>query len=508
MEDEGEIKKMIDKALGKFFFLCNVPFIAVEKRHFLEFVDTLMLNARKRPRFSYKPPCRKTLATTILQQLYEEVQHEKKEILKNTNCVLQVDGWKNSETNKKLLVFSLTNFRLPLLYLTSVDISLDREDGETLSTLINDSIKFAEDEYDVKVESCISDNDSKIKAGVRLARTPDNKRLMQSSCGSHSGNRLFISMVNLPFKEKISKIINEFSTPKAEALIHRLGGTKLKMFPETRWCYLRDSCESILKNLNIMKRKIRLGDHGIQQSICDLVNSVDLKNEIKLFMMIIKPVCILINKCQDARVNIADAAQLWLQLASKIPVNTYDNIISERIKKAIWPVGYAANLLHHKYQGQLLNADQLIMAETFLHEKLDAQAWQELQSFLTNRESYEFLASRSKNPYYFWCSIDHIYKNLARFSKSIFIIPASTARLEGLFSQWTYIHNNYRNRLGDLKSSQLIDIYSYYTITQPQLLQKPKKTHLSIDLDDDEDDLMQVNDDLMNVDDDLINEDD
>lgn len=38
-------------------------------------------------------------------------------------------------------------------------------------------------------------------------------------------------------------------------------------------------------------------------------------------------------------------------------------------------------------------------------------------------------------------------------------ISASTALLEGLFSQWTYVHNVYRNRLGDQKSSNLLDIY-------------------------------------------------
>ena len=118
MEDSGDIKQSIDTALGKFFLACNISFSTSKKHHFIHFIDTLIYYARKNKNFTYKPPSRNTLSKIILPRIYEDIKNEKREILKNTKCVLQVDGWKSSVTNTKLLVFALTNIRTPLTYLT------------------------------------------------------------------------------------------------------------------------------------------------------------------------------------------------------------------------------------------------------------------------------------------------------------------------------------------------------------------------------------------------------
>ena len=137
--------------------------------------------------------------------------------------------------------------------------------------------------------------------------------------------------------------------------------------------------------------------------------------------------------------------------------------------------------MHHKYKGEKLNDDQLSEVDAFLTEHLDAEGLQELDVFSINRESYNNLADICDNPITFWSGLDHIFKKLASLAKKIFIMPASTARIEGLFSQWTYVHDNYRNRLGDLSSSQLIDVYTYHTSIGPKYRSKPKKRHISLD---------------------------
>ena len=192
-----------------------------------------------------------------------------------------MDGWKNSETNKKLLVFSLTNFRILLLYLTSVDISLDEETGEKLCGLTNDVIKFAKDEYDSTVLIITTDNDSKIKCGARMAENIFNEPLFQCTCNSHSANLLIKKIIELyyqGFKTDLDDVLRAYSTPKIHALMTRLHGNKLKTYPDTRWCYIRDSCESVISNLGIMRCITQLDDHGIQENICELVTSIDLIN--------------------------------------------------------------------------------------------------------------------------------------------------------------------------------------------------------------------------------------
>ena len=192
--DVGEIRNIIDKSLAKFFFTCNISFLTSEKPYFINFVEVLIRYGHRIP--NYKPPCRTTLSTTLLREIHQEVNEEKKIIINETACALQCDGWKNSVTNKKLLVFCLTNFRTPLIYLTHMDISTETEDGENLAEHIGSAIDFAESMYGAKVISTITDNDSKILCGARIAMSQNGRSKITTSCTSHSGNLLGKSIVD------------------------------------------------------------------------------------------------------------------------------------------------------------------------------------------------------------------------------------------------------------------------------------------------------------------------
>ena len=75
-----------------------------------------------------------------------------------------------------------------------------------------------------------------MKAG-RLAQTANLQSLWQSTCSSQGGNLLIKSLDEDLYKE-VREIISLFNTPKHESLLLRLGGTKLKNFPDTRFCYI------------------------------------------------------------------------------------------------------------------------------------------------------------------------------------------------------------------------------------------------------------------------------
>lgn len=50
-------------------------------------------------------------------------------------------------------------------------------------------------------------------------------------------------------------------------------------------------------------------------------------------------------------------------------------------------------------------------------------------------------------------------ENLSTFAMKYLKIPASTAQLERLFSNWAYIHNDIRNRLSADTSKKLVNMY-------------------------------------------------
>ena len=130
---------------------------------------------------------------------------------------------------------------------------------------------------------------------------------------------------------------------------------------------------------------------------------------------------------------------MWLNL--QLPTNEYDELITARIKKAVWPVGLAANYLHSKYEGKVLDQIQLDIAKAFLKHYLDDQNVKELEHFEANRASFNYLAQNCSDPFGFWTLCKPFYLKFSYFARSILIIPASTARLEGLFSEWMYEHN-------------------------------------------------------------------
>lgn len=97
-------------------------------------------------------------------------------------------------------------------------------------------------------------------------------------------------------------------------------------------------------------------------------------------------------------------------------------------------------------------------AKRFLERNLNDIGKEELKRFLENRNADQFAANFT-DPLAYWGIKELEYPTLGELCKKMMLMPASTAVLEGLFSQWTYVHNKYRNRLSNDSTGLLIDIY-------------------------------------------------
>ena len=94
----------------------------------------------------------------------------------------------------------------------------------------------------------------------------------------------------------------------------------------------------------------------------------------------------------------------------------------------MWPVGYAANFIHHKYKGRLLNPQQLDTAASFFNQHLNDEGIVELRNYIANRDCDSFLlkAEECTTSLAYWSLLKHKYKNLSALAMKIMIIPAST----------------------------------------------------------------------------------
>lgn len=124
-------------------------------------------------------------------------------------------------------------------------------------------------------------------------------------------------------------------------------------------------------------------------------------------------------------------------------------------------VTMTANFFHPVYCGKRLNSDQRQQVASYLFDKLDGPALESLRKFTEVEGSFAKLtAKKITSPKTFWHFAAELgHDKLAEFAMDYLKIPASTAQLERLFSNWAYIHNDIRNRLSNETSKKLVNTY-------------------------------------------------
>lgn len=460
--EEIHIKKILDEKISILFTSCGIAWRRVGSPYLADLVYTL-LKIRPGKLKNYKLPDRHTLADSALRSSHAIFDKKKKKLLENTDSVMMGDGWKNSSNGQKYLVFTLRNVNVDQVFLTFRNISPYKELADNLADWINEAVQLAYNQYGTKVIGITTDNDAKIKAGGKRATNILGEELLTATCFSHSGNLLIKDLVDESFSKQIREFISAFDGPKINYYITRVyGGSKLKNFPDTRFGFMRNTCESILKNINAevlqqITSSLAETDNPIQESAQELVFDDQFKKKLESMIKLLTPVCKLINTCQDPKKNIADGTELWLTL--KLP-KIHEKTLQERIVKAVPDIGYAANLVHPKYKGMNLDEDQKAAATNFFKSNLDEVGLTELTAYLQSRDQDEFVAENcAEHPLSYWAIQEDTYPVLSKLCLKVFLFPASTALLEGFFSIWTYLHNRYRNRLSDKNSGLLADTY-------------------------------------------------
>lgn len=197
----------------------------------------------------------------------------------------------------------------------------------------------------------------------------------------------------------------------------------------------------------------------LAESLKDKIRDREFNEELENYLALMDPVCKLINSCQSPTLSVADSTQFWLQLKEKINQRRYDSDIESRVEKAVSEVGYAANYLHPKYQGRLLDENKKQKALDFLINNLNEEGVIELTRFHFNHRKFRGFVEKCESALSFWHLVSPWLPELHKVAVKLMVIPASTALIEDLFSQWKFVHSPYRNKLGYNRSCKLIDTY-------------------------------------------------
>lgn len=264
--------------------------------------------------------------------------------------------------------------------------------------------------------------------------------------------------------ENVNSVLKEFKKVDFEKSILDKGGKKIKMSCETRWCSNRDACISLLSNLQHMKQIIiDENPKKVKANISKLVLDEEFIEKVKEEKEMLDAICELINKCQDQNTSLADATQMWLSfdLKDKYRFKMLEKF-GKRKKIALNKYALVAYYLHPFYDNALLESNSEYMKEIshFLLQNLNADGLEDWHVYKIKGGIFELLYSKEiRKPEIFWSTAEINHPQLAKLALKVLNLPASSAQLERVFSNWRQIHTPLRNRLTFERSKKHMHIY-------------------------------------------------
>jgi len=438
---------LVNFKLGKLFFGCNIPFSVVESVHFKEFCQSL------RP--AYKPPSRTTLSTSVLNKVHNSFCAA---IKFHSKSALLIDGWKNEAANTKNVACLLHSSNGEALFLESFDLTGTKETALELCYIVEKCISLALEKHNTNIYAVISDN------AANMIKMGKLTTIWHLTCNSHTANLLAKDLVSKPLVDKAKVLLKAFHGPDAEKEMLKQGGRRIQMPCDTRWCTYRDSFKNLLNNVTPMKKVLAIStirfDESVHQYLFDEIFLKQISDSIELF----NPICELINVSQKSTSSIADAAEAWLDLPNKISSDNdgFGSIIKKRQDYALNKYLLTANFLHPKYQGKKMKPEHKDIIEDFILNSAEIGS-EGLNSFIEYKEKnglFKILFEKQTlSTTAFWSFAKNKHPELQELANKLLNLPASTAQLERVFSNWSYIHNSLRNRLNPERSRKLLSTY-------------------------------------------------
>uniref|UniRef100_A0A1B0CWP6 HAT C-terminal dimerisation domain-containing protein n=1 Tax=Lutzomyia longipalpis TaxID=7200 RepID=A0A1B0CWP6_LUTLO len=253
-------------------------------------------------------------------------------------------------------------------------------------------------------------------------------------------------------------LAEEYKKPDKAAFLKSKGYPVVKLPNKTRWNTQRDGLKSFLLSRSVcIEGEIKYGISN--SSIIHTLQDDELKEDAEDLLKDLNPISALINKAQSDYCDLADATIQWLELEHKVG-ERYKQLVRARVAKAISVYGLVAVALHPVYDSSILSPEHMTMAESFLHDHLGISALEDYYDFKARVNVFALADENTfSNPLDFWRHYKRFTPELANLAIRIMKIPAATAGIERLFSQWSIVHSRLRNRLQFSKSKKLALIY-------------------------------------------------
>jgi hypothetical protein len=417
----------------------------------------------------YKPPSRKILSTTLLEEEYKEMKTVVSKKIDQAKVLhLAVDGWTNVRKDSiiNIMIYTPTPF-----FHTSIDTETNRHTGEYLAEKISETMDEIGSE---KFLGIISDNAANMKkCGKLLADKYETTTWI--GCLAHTLNLLIADLLKMPEVHEVFKMVvdivkcvlksNIFCAEFKKIATDKLLNVTLVLPVKTRWGSYSHCLENFLKSKEILQTMvINENNREMQKFKSELLEGNTwsiIEKQINLFKPIVKWIFKLegdactIHLVQRAleeveSILISDAAK---QIFSDEHYSSVLQKFKERKQNCLKPVHLAAVILDPKNQGTSLNSEEHLDGCSAILDIAECDA----QTILIELSDYkcrnglfekEFVwqTAQSIEPIAWWQSL---YPNclLGKVALKILTVPATSASVERSFSTFSNIHTKKRNRL-------------------------------------------------------------
>jgi len=146
LEDDRGSK--IDQTIGEFVFGCNLPFSVVEHPLFKAMIESL------RP--GYKPPSRKTLSGTLLDQTHSKLQSTMKTKLQGKTITMQQDGWSTLQNDP--VIATLVTCEGCDYFIDAQSTGSTPKTADNCKQMLIESKAYTEQTYGCHVRTVVTDN--------------------------------------------------------------------------------------------------------------------------------------------------------------------------------------------------------------------------------------------------------------------------------------------------------------------------------------------------------------
>lgn len=300
-------KHKIDKQIAKAIFATNSSFRCIENPQLQKAIQLL------RP--GYTPPSRKTIATSLLDEIYEEEKSRCFSSLSGQCVNMSIDGWSNIHNEPVICATITTETGQAFLYET-IDTSGKPHTSEYLTEICCDLIYSCETEYQCMVKSFVTDNAANM---ARMRKTVEEKigpkNVITYGCSAHLLNLLCKDLQVKDVKEHVVQIVKYFrNNHLARAKFSQSGGKTLVLPSDVRWNSVADCLEMYITQWDILLKICEENKKEIETTIYQKVSNIGLKHAAKEYLDILKPIAVAIDTLQRKNATISDAVEQWKHL--------------------------------------------------------------------------------------------------------------------------------------------------------------------------------------------------